>query len=64
MYQTKPALPETTRAAAQCGERQGYFPGGSRMASILLSQLQNAPVSKSPSQSSWSTPRFLSLAWV
>jgi hypothetical protein len=36
MYQTKPALPETTRAAEPFGARQGDSPGGSRMVSIIL----------------------------
>ncbi len=64
MDKTKYDLPEKTRAAEQFGDRHGYSPEGSRMASILLSQLQNAPVRKSPSQSSCSTPCFLSLALV
>jgi hypothetical protein len=53
MYNTKPALPEMTRAAEQFADRQGYSPGGSRVASMLLSPLQNLTARTPPSQSSW-----------
>jgi hypothetical protein len=41
MSNTKHDLPEQTRAAEQFGDRQGYSLGGSRVASMLLSPLQN-----------------------
>jgi hypothetical protein len=53
MYNTKHDLPEMTRAVKQCGARQGYSPGGSRVASMLLSPLQNLTARTPPSQSSW-----------
>jgi hypothetical protein len=46
MYNTKHDLPEKTRAAEQFGDRQGYSPAGARMASLILSPLQNAPARK------------------
>jgi len=64
MYNTKHDLPEKTRAAEQYGDRQGDSPGGARVASLFLSQLQTAPTRKPTSQSSCSNPRCLSLSWV
>jgi len=51
MYKTKHDLPEKTCAAEQFGDKHGYSPRGSRMASPILSQLQNAPARKPTSQS-------------
>jgi hypothetical protein len=62
MYKTKHELPEMTRAAEQFGDRHGSSPEGSRMASIILSQLQNPTARKPTSKSSCSNPCFLSLS--
>ena len=62
MYNTKHDLPEKTRAAEQFADQHGDSPRGSRMASIILPQLQNPTARKSTSQSSCSNPRFLSLS--
>ncbi len=64
MYKTKHDLPEKTRTAEQFGDRHGYSPAGSRMASIILSQLQNPTARKPTSQSSCANPCFLSLSLV
>jgi len=64
MYNTQHDLPEKTPAAEQFGDWQGYSPGGSRLASILLSQLQNPMARKPTSKFSCANPCFLSLSLV
>ena len=58
MSKTKHELPDKTRAAEQLRDRHGYSPGGSRRASIILSQLQNAPARKPTSSRLLKNPPF------